>query len=360
ANSEHCRHKIFNATWTIDGIEQDQSLFAMIRNTHRLQPQGTIVAYSDNSAVMAGCEAETWTPQGSAHQYQKENCLMHTLMKVETHNHPTAIAPHPGSATGAGGEIRDEAATGRGAMPRFGMTGFSVSQLRIPGFAQRWEDGIAHSERLSDPLSIMLEGPLGAASFNNEFGRPNLLGYFRSFEHDVLGERRGYRKPVMIAGGVGQIDEEQVQKKERQSGHLLIQLGGPGFRIGMGGGAASSLSSGSNSTALDFDSVQRANPEMQRRAQQVIESCVALGKANPIVAIHDVGAGGLSNAFPELVHGKGQGADIVLASIPVDEQGMSPAEIWCNESQERYALAIAPEMLGGFAALCERERCPFA
>ncbi|NCZ99234.1 MAG: phosphoribosylformylglycinamidine synthase, partial [Betaproteobacteria bacterium] len=225
---------------------------------------------------------------------------------------------------------------------------------------RRWEDGIAHSERLSDPLSIMLEGPLGAASFNNEFGRPNLLGYFRSFEHDVLGERRGYRKPVMIAGGVGQIDEEQVQKKERQSGHLLIQLGGPGFRIGMGGGAASSLSSGSNSTALDFDSVQRANPEMQRRAQQVIESCVALGKANPIVAIHDVGAGGLSNAFPELVHGKGQGADIVLASIPVDEQGMSPAEIWCNESQERYALAIAPEMLGGFAALCERERCPFA
>ena len=360
ANSEHCRHKIFNARFTIDGVEQTSSLFGLIRQTHAAHPQGVEIAYADNAAVLTGGGAHYLYPDPSSKVYRLTNTTLHSVLKVETHNHPTAIAPHPGASTGAGGEIRDEGATGRGAMPRFGMTGFSVSQLRVPGFKQSWEDQIGESERLASPLRIMMEGPIGAASFNNEFGRPNLVGYFRSYEQSVLGERRGYRKPIMSAGGVGSIHGDQVHKIPLQQAHLLIQLGGPGFRIGMGGGAASSLAAGSNALALDFDSVQRANPEMQRRAQQVIEACATLGIDNPIVAIHDVGAGGLSNAFPELVHGAGRGADISLDAIPVDEQGMTAAEIWCNESQERYALAIDRSALERFISICKRERCPFA
>jgi phosphoribosylformylglycinamidine synthase len=285
---------------------------------------------------------------------------MHTVLKVETHNHPTGIAPHPGASTGAGGEIRDEGATGRGAIPRFAMTGFSVSQLRIPDYIQPWEESAGQSDRLASALQIMLEGPVGAASFNNEFGRPNLLGYFRSFEQPDEAGRRGYRKPVMIAGGVGSIHADQVHKASLREGDLLVHLGGPGFRIGMGGGAASSVGLGRNTAALDFDSVQRANPEMQRRVQQVIESCAALGYANPILSIHDVGAGGLSNAFPELVYSAGLGAEVRLDSIPLEDTGMSPAEIWCNESQERYALAVRGADLARLEAICARERCPCA
>ena len=360
ANSEHCRHKIFNASFTIDGVAQTTSLFGLIRQTHAANPQGVKIAYADNAAVLTGGDAHYLYSDPSSKVYKQINTTLHSVLKVETHNHPTAIAPHPGASTGAGGEIRDEGATGRGAMPRFGMTGFSVSQLRVPGFKQSWEDQIGDSDRLASPFRIMMEAPIGAASFNNEFGRPNLVGYFRSYEQSVLGERRGYRKPIMIAGGVGSIHDDQVNKLPLQQAHLLIQLGGPGFRIGMGGGAASSLAAGSNALALDFDSVQRANPEMQRRAQQVIEACTTLGKDNPIVAIQDVGAGGLSNAFPELVHGAGRGADIALDAIPVDEQGMTAAEIWCNESQERYALAIDRLALERFSSICKRERCPFA
>jgi len=360
ANSEHCRHKIFNARFSIDGEPKTKSLFGLIRQTHAASPEGVELAYSDNAAVLTGGLVHYLAPDTSTRIYGAFESRCHSVLKVETHNHPTAIAPHPGASTGSGGEIRDEGATGRGALPRFGLTGFSVSQLRLPGFTQTWEDEVGASKRLASPHRIMIEAPLGAAAFNNEFGRPNLVGYFRCFEREQLGDRRGYRKPIMIAGGVGSIFDDQVQKKELQAGHLLVQLGGPGFRIGMGGGAASSLSAGSNNPALDFDSVQRANPEMQRRAQQAIEACVLLREDNPIVSIHDIGAGGLSNAFPELVFGKGRGAEISLAAIPVDEQGMSASEIWCNESQERYALAIDPSRLERFAWICERERCPFA
>ncbi len=361
ANSEHCRHKIFNSSWTIDGDDQDRSLFAMIRNTHQLQPEGTIVAYSDNSAVMVGCEAETWVPQGSDHRYEKETRLVHTLMKVETHNHPTAIAPFPGASTGAGGEIRDEGATGIGGRPKAGLTGFSVSNLNIPGTQLPWEaEKYGKPERIATPLQIMIEGPLGGAAFNNEFGRPILGGYFRVFEQTLDGARRGYHKPIMIAGGIGSIDSIHTEKKAIQSGHMLIQLGGPGMRIGMGGATGSSVATGTNTADLDFDSVQRGNPEMERRAQEVINACRALGDKNPIVSIHDVGAGGLSNAFPELADGAGLGAKFTLRNIPLEESGMSPAEIWCNESQERYVLAIQPQDLDLFKSFCERERCPFA
>ncbi|QKM64713.1 phosphoribosylformylglycinamidine synthase [Polynucleobacter tropicus] len=361
ANSEHCRHKIFNSSWTIDGEEQDKSLFAMIRNTHQLQPEGTIVAYSDNSAIMVGCEAETWTPQGNEHRYVKDTRLVHTLMKVETHNHPTAIAPFPGASTGAGGEIRDEGATGIGGRPKAGLTGFSVSNLNIPGTNLPWEEEqYGKPERIATPLQIMTEGPLGGAAFNNEFGRPILGGYFRVFEQTLGGLRRGYHKPIMIAGGIGSIDSIHTHKKEIQSGHLLIQLGGPGMRIGMGGATGSSVATGTNTADLDFDSVQRGNPEMERRAQEVINACRALGDQNPIVSIHDVGAGGLSNAFPELADGAGLGAQFKLRSVPLEESGMSPAEIWCNESQERYVLAIEAKDLDLFKSFCERERCPFA
>ncbi|WP_353202130.1 phosphoribosylformylglycinamidine synthase [Polynucleobacter sp.] len=361
ANSEHCRHKIFNSTWTIDGDDQEHSLFAMIRNTHQLNPKGTIVAYSDNSAVMAGCEAETWAPQGAQHCYEKDTRLVHTLMKVETHNHPTAIAPFPGASTGAGGEIRDEGATGVGGRPKAGLTGFSVSNLNIPGAEMPWERELyGKPERIATPLQIMIDGPLGGAAFNNEFGRPILGGYFRVFEQTLGGIRRGYHKPIMIAGGIGSIESIHTEKKPIQAGHLLIQLGGPGMRIGMGGATGSSVATGTNTADLDFDSVQRGNPEMERRAQEVINACCALGKNNPIVSIHDVGAGGLSNAFPELADGAGLGAKFKLRNIPLEESGMSPAEIWCNESQERYVLAIDAQDLNLFKSLCERERCPFS
>lgn len=351
ANSEHCRHKIFNANWVIDGVAQDMTLFGMIRHTHQQQPKGTVVAYADNAAVMEGAPARKFFPD-QAQRYVENPGVFHTLMKVETHNHPTAISPFPGALTGAGGEIRDEGATGRGAKPKAGLTGFSVSSL--------WDTPYGIPDRIATPLQIMLDGPLGGAAFNNEFGRPNVLGYFRSYEQNVEGLQRGYHKPIMIAGGIGNIDERLTHKRRLQAGDLFIQLGGPGMRIGMGGSAASSMATGTNTADLDFDSVQRGNPEMQRRAQEVIDRCWALGEANPILSIHDVGAGGLSNALPELAHDAKVGAIFQLRDIPLEESGLSPKEIWSNESQERYVLGIAPESLAFFQALCERERCPFA
>lgn len=369
ANSEHCRHKIFNAEWVIDGKPQDKSLFAMIRNTHEQHPQGTVVAYSDNSSIIEGaCVRRFYAAAGGSYRYTDDET--HILMKVETHNHPTAISPFPGAATGAGGEIRDEGATGRGAKPKAGLTGFTVSNLNIPGFIQPWETNhesritnhgtYGRPARISSALQIMLEGPIGGASFNNEFGRPNLCGYFRSFEQKVAGEIRGYHKPIMLAGGIGNISAQHAHKQEVGIGALLIQLGGPGMLIGLGGGAASSMQTGSNIEALDFDSVQRGNAEMQRRAQEVIDRCCALGAGNPILSIHDVGAGGLSNALPEMVHASQRGGRLALRAIPSEEPGMSPLQVWCNEAQERYVLAIAPQRLELFTALCERERCPFA
>jgi phosphoribosylformylglycinamidine synthase len=360
ANSEHCRHKIFNADWVIDGQPQSASLFGMVRTTHQRNPRGTVVAYADNAAVMEGASIERLYPREDG-QYRYGEELIHTVMKVETHNHPTAISPFPGAATGAGGEIRDEGATGRGAKPKAGLTGFSVSHLRIPGFAQPWEGGdYGRPRRIVSPLQIMLEGPIGGASFNNEFGRPNLAGYFRTFEQRVAGQVRGYHKPIMIAGGVGNLAAVHAHKRELDAGALLIQLGGPGMLIGLGGGAASSMGTGTNQEDLDFDSVQRGNAEIQRRAQEVIDRCWALGEANPVLSIHDVGAGGLSNALPELVHSAKRGGRFDLRKIPNEEPGMSPLQIWCNEAQERYVLAIAPRDLERFRALCERERCPFA
>jgi phosphoribosylformylglycinamidine synthase len=360
ANSEHCRHKIFNAQWVIDGKPQDQSLFGMIRTTHERHPRGTVVAYSDNAAVMEGATVARFHPRENG-EYRYVEELVHTVMKVETHNHPTAISPFPGAATGAGGEIRDEGATGRGAKPKAGLTGYTVSHLRIPGFEQPWErDAYGRPRRIASALQIMLEGPIGGASFNNEFGRPNLAGHFRTFEQSVAGEMRGYHKPIMIAGGIGNLGAAHTRKQALAPGALLIQLGGPGMRIGLGGGAASSMDTGSNEEALDFDSVQRGNAEIQRRAQEVIDRCWALGEANPILSIHDVGAGGLSNALPELVHAAGRGGRFDLRRIPSEEPGMSPLQIWCNEAQERYALAIAPGALERFRAICERERCPFS
>ena len=428
ANSEHCRHKIFNADWIIDDEQQAISLFGMIRNTHKLHPEGTVVAYSDNSSVIEGVEVERFYPRADgSYEFSKE--LTHTLMKVETHNHPTAIAPFAGAATGSGGEIRDEGATGSGSKPKAGLTGFSVSNLNIPGFVQPWEkfnsvphpsplpegEGIKHPDettghstklqktaakslfipegegtessspklnkgstpspsgsgqgegttygkpaRIASALQIMIDGPLGGAAFNNEFGRPNLTGYFRTFEEQVNGEMRGYHKPIMLAGGVGNIAAQHTHKYDLPDGALLIQLGGPGMLIGLGGGAASSMDTGSNAENLDFDSVQRGNPEMQRRAQEVIDRCWQLGDNNPILSIHDVGAGGISNALPELVHGGGKGAKFELRKVPSEERGMSPMQIWSNEAQERYVLAIPPERLNEFTAMCERERCPFA
>ena len=381
ANSEHCRHKIFNASWVIDGAEQPHTLFGMIRETEKANPQGTVLAYSDNSAIMEGREIARFYPDAAGnYAYRRE--ATHTLMKVETHNHPTAISPFPGAATGSGGEIRDEGATGRGAKPKAGLAGFSVSNLRIPGFVQPWENylpspsaplpggegsversaqgWIGKPGRIASALDIMLEGPIGAAAFNNEFGRPNLAGYFRSFELEAGGELRGYHKPIMIAGGVGNIAARDAFKLGLPEGSFLIQLGGPGMLIGMGGGAASSMATGSNTEDLDFDSVQRGNPEIQRRAQEVIDRCWQLADANPILSIDDVGAGGLSNALPELAHGAGRGASLNLRAVPSEEPGMSPREIWCNEAQERYVLAIAPDRLDAFSAICTRERCPFA
>jgi len=359
ANSEHCRHKIFNADWIVDGERQAQSLFAMIRHTHAANPQGTVLAYADNAAIMEGRDARRVAP-GPDGVYAGLVERTHTVMKVETHNHPTAISPFPGAATGAGGEIRDEGATGRGAKPKAGLVGYSVSHLRIPGAIRPWEDDVGKPGRIVSALDIMLEGPIGAASFNNEFGRPNLAGYFRPFEAEVAGVRRGYHKPIMLAGGVGNIAARHSAKAALPEGALLVQLGGPGMLIGMGGGAASSMGAGANTADLDFDSVQRGNAEIQRRAQEVIDRCWALGEANPILSIHDVGAGGLSNALPELAHGAGRGARLDLRAAPSEDSGMSPREIWCNEAQERYVLAIAPASLAGWREICARERCPFA
>ena len=360
ANSEHCRHKIFNASWVIDGEPQGESLFGMVRTTHAKNPQGTVSAYSDNAAVMEGRVVRRFFADPVTGRYGYHQDLTHTLMKVETHNHPTAISPFPGAATGSGGEIRDEGATGRGAKPKAGLCGFSVSNLRIPGFERPWEGPESKPDRIASPLAIMIEGPIGAASFNNEFGRPNLAGYFRAYEQDVGGVVRGYHKPIMLAGGIGNIRAEHAYKADVPPGALLIQIGGPGMLIGMGGGSASSMSTGANTADLDFDSVQRGNAEIQRRAQEVIDRCWALGADNPILSIHDVGAGGLSNALPEIVHGAGRGARIDLRAAPNEEPGMTPREVWCNEAQERYVLAIAPEHLDRFRAMCERERCPFA
>jgi phosphoribosylformylglycinamidine synthase len=360
ANSEHCRHKIFNAEWIIDGARMEHSLFAMIRHTHAVAPQGTVVAYADNAAVMEGRVVQRFHPD-AAGVYRAHAGLTHTVMKCETHNHPTAISPFPGAATGAGGEIRDEGATGRGAKPKAGLVGYSVSNLRIPGAERPWEaDAVGKPERIASALEIMLEAPIGAASFNNEFGRPNLAGYFRSFEMNLGEVTRGYHKPIMLAGGIGNIDAALTQKSSLPEGALLAQLGGPGMLIGMGGGAASSMGAGANIADLDFDSVQRGNAEMQRRAQEVIDRCWALGAANPILSIHDVGAGGLSNALPELVHAAGRGARFDLRAVPSEDSGMSPREIWCNEAQERYVVAVAADALETLRAICARERCPLA
>jgi len=364
ANSEHCRHKIFNADWVIDGVKQERSLFAMIRNTHQLHPEGTLVAYSDNSSVIEGSKAKRFYP-GSDGKYAAHDDDTHILMKVETHNHPTAISPFAGAATGSGGEIRDEGATGIGSKPKAGLCGFSVSNLRIPGFEQPWEVDFGKPDRIVSALDIMIEGPIGAAAFNNEFGRPNLCGYFRTYEQNVApaGETmqlRGYHKPIMIAGGVGNIDARHVYKKNVPEGSLIIQLGGPAMLIGLGGGAASSMDTGANAESLDFDSVQRGNPEMERRCQEVLDRCWQMGENNPILFIHDIGAGGLSNAVPELIDDAGRGGWVDLRAVHNMEPGMSPMQIWCNEAQERYMLAIAPESRALFTGLCERERCLFA
>ena len=358
ANSEHCRHKIFNADWIIDGVAQDISLFGMIRNTHKLNPGHTVVAYSDNSSIVAGQKTKRFYPQHGAYQFAEED--MHYLMKVETHNHPTAISPFAGAATGAGGEIRDEGATGIGSKPKAGLTGFSVSNLNIPNFAQPWEKPYGKPGRIATPLQIMTDGPLGGAAYNNEFGRPNIAGYFRTFELAHNNEVRGYHKPIMLAGGVGNISANHSLKSTIPAGAALIQLGGPAMLIGLGGSAASSMDTGSNTENLDFDSVQRGNPELQRRAQEVIDRCWQLGDLNPIVSIHDVGAGGISNAFPELVNDAKVGAIFNLRDVHNEEPGMSPRELWSNEAQERYVMAVLLADLPRFKDMCERERCPFA
>ncbi|MBF0187747.1 MAG: phosphoribosylformylglycinamidine synthase [Magnetococcales bacterium] len=359
ANSEHCRHKIFNARWFIDGDEQANTLFGMIRNTEQVSPHGTVLAYVDNAAVMEGGEGYRFHPDDKG-VYGFHEGNTHILMKVETHNHPTAISPFPGAATGSGGEIRDEGATGQGGWPKAGLCGFSVSNLRLPGAEQPWEKAYGRPERIVSALDIMLDGPIGAAAFNNEFGRPNLMGYFRTFEMEVDGEVRGYHKPIMVAGGHGLIQAEHVVKKPIPVGAYVIQIGGPAMLIGLGGGAASSQTSGSSSEDLDFASVQRENPEMQRRCQEVINRCCRLGEANPVLSVHDIGAGGLSNGIPELLHGGGVGGVLDLASVHNDDPGMSPMEIWCNEAQERYVLAVAAEDLERFEEMCQRERCPYA
>lgn len=360
ANSEHCRHKIFNASWNIDGADCEYSLFGMIRNTYQQGGEGVLSAYADNAAVVEGHTAGRLYPEPTTAEYRYQHEPIHLLMKVETHNHPTAIAPFAGAGTGSGGEIRDEGAVGRGSRPKAGLVGFTVSHLDIPTLPQPWDLGYGRPGRIVSPLQIMIDGPIGAAAFNNEFGRPNLTGYFRSFELETAQGVRGYHKPIMIAGGYGNIRAEHVEKGDFLPGAKLIVLGGPAMLIGLGGGAASSMASGESDEELDFASVQRQNPEIERRCQEVIDRCWALGEDNPIAFIHDVGAGGLSNALPELVKDGGRGGRFALRSVPNDEPGMSPLEIWCNESQERYVLAVEPEHLDQFAAICHRERCPFA
>ncbi|HEY6507025.1 MAG TPA: phosphoribosylformylglycinamidine synthase, partial [Vicinamibacterales bacterium] len=361
ANSEHCRHKIFNATWTIDGAEQAKSLFGMIRHTHEQAADPDVLsAYSDNAAVIRGHAARRFFPEPGTGRFAAHDEPVHILMKVETHNHPTAIAPYPGASTGSGGEIRDEGAVGVGARPKVGLVGFSVSNLQVPGLAQPWEHGYGKPDRIVSALQIMLDGPIGAAAFNNEFGRPAICGYFRTLEQPDAGRMWGYHKPIMIAGGLGNIREPHVHKRDLPTGALLVVLGGPAMLIGLGGGAASSMTAGASDAELDFASVQRDNAEIEHRCQEVIDRCWQLGEGNPIRFIHDVGAGGLSNALPELVKDGGRGARIDLRRIPSADAGLSPLEIWCNEAQERYVLAIAPADLPAFQAICERERCPFA
>ncbi len=363
-NSEHCRHKIFNAQWTLDETSQDASLFQMVRTTHARHGEKTLSAYSDNAAVLRGYPASWFLPDPSGGEYGQIAEPLHLVAKVETHNHPTAISPFPGAATGSGGEIRDEGATGRGGKPKVGVTGFSVSDLRLPDAQMPWEFPRQSPSRIASPLQIMLEGPIGAASFNNEFGRPNVAGYFRTLEvatdEGDPARRHGYHKPIMIAGGLGNIRDCHVHKQTIPPGAKLIVLGGPAMLIGLGGGAASSVDSGESAEALDFASVQRGNAEMQRRCQEVIDRCIALGPENPIISIHDVGAGGLSNALPELVHDAGLGARFDANAIPSDEPGLSPMQLWCNEAQERYVLAVSPKKLDAFKALCDRERCLFS
>jgi phosphoribosylformylglycinamidine synthase len=364
ANSEHCRHKIFNAEWIVDGARGGKSLFGMIRNTHARNPRGVLSAYRDNAAVIEGWQGRRWYARPGGGPYAGHEEPIDILMKVETHNHPTAIAPFPGAATGSGGEIRDEGATGRGSKPKAGLVGFTVSNLRIPGAVQPWEQDLGKPDRIVSALSIMLEGPIGAASFNNEFGRPGICGYFRTYEQRVespgRSPLRGYHKPIMIAGGLGNIRRQHVEKSTIVAGSKIVVLGGPAMLIGLGGGAASSVGAGASSADLDFASVQRGNPEIQRRAQEVIDACWGLGDSNPILLIHDVGAGGLSNAVPESVAHGGCGGRIDLRRVPSDEPGMSPLEIWCNEAQERYVLIVAEGQVEQFAAFCARERCPYA
>ncbi len=364
ANSEHCRHKIFNADWTIDGEQQAASLFKMIRNTAEKNNHGILSAYSDNASVVEGSEAEVFIRHAENGEYRYVNESAHLLMKVETHNHPTAISPHPGAATGSGGEIRDEGATGRGSATKAGLTGFSVSHLNIPDYRQPWEQDFGKPERIASALDIMLEGPIGGAAFNNEFGRPNIAGYFRNFEQasetGVAREYRGYHKPIMIAGGMGNIRPMLVDKHPIPAGSLIIILGGPAMLIGLGGGAASSQTSGESAAELDFASVQRENPEMERRCQEVINHCNAMGEQTPIVSIHDIGAGGLSNAVPEIIHDCEMGGRFQLRDVQNADKGMSPMQIWCNEAQERYVVAIKPNSLGLFESFCEREHCLYA
>ena len=364
ANSEHCRHKIFNADWVIDGKQQKKSLFSMIRNTHEKNPGGVLSAYHDNSAVMKGSKAGRFFAEPQNHQYEYHEEDIHILMKVETHNHPTAIAPFPGAATGSGGEIRDEGATGRGSKPKAGLCGYSVSNLKIPASPQVWETDFGKPGRIVSALDIMLEAPIGAAAFNNEFGRPNICGYFRTYEEKVSSfggeEVRGYHKPIMLAGGLGNIRADHVDKNDIPPGSQIVVLGGPAMLIGLGGGAASSMATGESQESLDFASVQRGNPEIERRVQEVIDTCVQMGAQNPIISIHDVGAGGLSNALPELVNDSGRGGHFELRLIPNDEPGMAPMEIWCNEAQERYVLAVSSANIDDFSDICARERCPFA
>ncbi len=359
-NSEHCRHKIFNADWVIDGNPQPKSLFKMIRNTYEHGHENVLSAYSDNAAVISGASGGRFfaNPETKTYEYHQEP--IHSVIKVETHNHPTAIAPFPGAATGAGGEIRDEGATGRGAKPKMGLAGYSVSNLNIPRAGQAWETPYGKPSRITSALDIMIDAPLGAASYANEFGRPNLTGYFRSYEQDDAGTRYGYHKPIMIAGGLGSIRDQHVIKRTMQPGAQIIVLGGPAMLIGLGGGAASSMQAGASAEDLDFASVQRANAELERRVQEVIDACWALGDDNPIITIHDVGAGGLSNALPELVHNSGLGADFELRNIPSAAADLSPLEIWCNEAQERYVLGIDQADMERFVAICEREHCPYS
>ena len=360
-NSEHCRHKIFNADWIVDSEQSELSLFSMIRNTHKLNPEGTLSAYSDNCGVIPGSPADWWEvdQQGATKTYRKTPSQLDILCKVETHNHPTAISPFPGAATGVGGEIRDEGATGIGGRPKAGISAFMVSNLEVPGYTQPWEKSIAeHPKRMASPLDIMLEGPIGGAAFGNEFGRPQLCGMFRTLQLEHNGQHRGYHKPIMVAGGMGNMKREHVDKKPIPPTALILQLGGPAMKIGLGGGAASSIGAGSQSEALDFDSVQRGNPEMERRCQQVIDGCIALGDENPMLSIHDIGAGGLSNGLPELV--EATGGRFHLRNIHNEDSSMSPMEIWCNESQERYVMGVMPDRIEEFKSICERERCPVA